>query len=102
APSWVVDFWRDKLVDCPGKPFRRLYVSRRGQRRRLANYHEIKPLLDRYGFEEIMGDIEPSVFAEAAVVVGEYGAGLTDIVFCRPGTTVIELTPPRHILPHFY
>jgi hypothetical protein len=102
SASWVVDFWRGCVASGTASPRRRLYVSRRGQRRSMANYAAIKPLLDRHGFKEIQGDVDPSLFAEAAVVVGEFGAGLADIVYCRPGARVVELTPPKHVLPHFY
>jgi capsular polysaccharide biosynthesis protein len=30
-------------------------------------------------------------FAAAAVVIAPHGAGLANLVFCAPGTTVIEL-----------
>jgi capsular polysaccharide biosynthesis protein len=33
------------------------------------------------------------LFRSASVVVGAHGAGLTNIVFCEPGTTVYELVP---------
>ena len=36
------------------------------------------------------------VFREASVVVGPHGAGLTNIVFCEPGTIVYELVPDHY------
>jgi hypothetical protein len=67
TPYWVVDFWRDGFrSETERPPLRRLYISRRG---RILNEADIKPILDRRGFEEIRGDVDPSVFAEAAVVV---------------------------------
>ena len=81
TPYWVVDFWRDGFrSETERPPFRRLYISRRGHRRSILNEADIKPVLDRRGFEEIRGDVDPSVFAEAAVVVGGFGAGLADII----------------------
>lgn len=102
VPSWVVDFWRVSLGTPSPMPARRLFLSRPGQRRSLSNRDEIEPQLLRRGFELITGDAPPSYFAEASVVVGEFGAGMADLVFCQPGTKVIQLTPPGHLLPHFY
>ena len=34
-------------------------------------------------------------FASAALVVGVHGAGLANIIFCHPGTNVLELTLPE-------
>jgi capsular polysaccharide biosynthesis protein len=36
------------------------------------------------------------VFREASLVVGPHGAGLTNIVFCEPGTIVYELVPDHY------
>jgi capsular polysaccharide biosynthesis protein len=41
-------------------------------------------------------------FAQAEIVVGPHGAALTDIVYCFPGTRVLELIPSDHVYPYFY
>ena len=33
------------------------------------------------------------------MIVGAHGAALTNLVFCRPGTRVIELFSPRYVNP---
>ncbi len=40
-------------------------------------------------------------FSAASVVIGPHGAGLSNIVFCRPGTLVVELAGPRWYMPTF-
>ncbi|KAH7432582.1 hypothetical protein KP509_07G029000 [Ceratopteris richardii] len=38
---------------------------------------------------------------DASVIVGVHGAGLTHILFARPGTIVLELTSPLFLRPHY-
>jgi len=93
---------RERLgVADPARTGRRLYVSRSDARiakRQVVNEDEIVARLERRGFEVIRGSElsvadQARVFAEADVVLGPHGAGLTNILFCRPGTPVIELFP---------
>ncbi|AWK90265.1 glycosyltransferase family 61 protein [Azospirillum thermophilum] len=78
-------------------PHRRLYVSRaRSSKRRLETEPEIAALLAAEGYEildldTLTLDEQIRCFAEATHVVGPHGAGLTNLVFCRPGTAVCEL-----------
>jgi hypothetical protein len=87
----------------PGAADRRLFVSRGGARlRRLKNEDALKPELTRRGFEwftpradDHKAQIE--AFQSASVVVTVHGAALTNLLFCRPGTLVVELFPSNHI-----
>nr|WP_256386508.1 glycosyltransferase family 61 protein [Hydrocoleum sp. CS-953] len=42
-----------------------------------------------------------ATFAHAKIIVAPHGSGLTNIVFCNPGTKVIELFSP-HYLRYYY
>jgi tetratricopeptide (TPR) repeat protein len=42
-----------------------------------------------------------ALFASAKVIVAPHGSGLTNIMFCKPGTKVIELMSPNYIR-HYY
>lgn len=80
---------------------RRLFVRRvpgwkRG--RELDNEQEIADRLERQGYRVIDPgslplDEQIAMFGGADHVVGVMGAGMTNIVFCRPGTRVTMLTP---------
>jgi capsular polysaccharide biosynthesis protein len=37
------------------------------------------------------------LMAEARLVVGVHGAGLTNAIFCRPGTAMLEITSTQYI-----
>ena len=87
----------------PGSADRRLFVSRGGARlRRLKNEEELRPALTKRGFEwftpradDHRSQIE--AFRSAHIIVTVHGAALTNLLFCRPGTLVVELFPSNHI-----
>ena len=87
-------------ADRPPRPGRRLYVSRAGEaRRRVVNDGEVISLLGDHGFEVVTpGDLsvteQARIFSEAEIVVGPHGGGLTNMIFCAPGTRIIELISP--------
>lgn len=75
---------------------RRLYVSRAdAQDRRVRNEDALISMLDDYGFERIVPGEHTFAeqvrrFADAEIVLGPHGAGLTNTIFA-PKTTVVEL-----------
>lgn len=80
---------------------RRLYISRSGLRRVLNEDAVIKTLLP-YGFEIIKSETlsfqeQIAMFSQAEVVIGPHGAGFSNIVFCDPGTKVLEIFSPTYI-----
>jgi capsular polysaccharide biosynthesis protein len=86
----------------------RLYISReKCHYRKLKNESEIWPELERQGFEKVF--LEDLSLQEqirklhsAEIVLGVHGAGFANILFCRPGTLVIEIQDPEDPNPHFY
>lgn len=105
TPPWVVPWLREQLL--PGDtapPYRRIYVGRgnRKNTRRIENEHEVLAALEPYGFTSIdPGSMSVAdqvrCFAEAELVVGAHGAGLTNLTFCPPGAAVVELFPPDYV-----
>ena len=101
-PNALVDL-RDKLVDhFRGKAklypnvSERIYVSRRKSRRRkVANEHEVIAVMKAYGFdviynEELNFDQQVLFYAKVRYLVSIHGAGLTNMMFMPPGSTVFE------------
>jgi capsular polysaccharide biosynthesis protein len=78
---------------------RRIYLTRkRTSRRKVTNEAEVSAALVRRGFDVI--DFEGlnlaeqiRLSAEANLFVSIHGAGLTNIMFMPPGSTVVELYP---------
>lgn len=87
---------------------RRLYVSRSdAHRRRIQNEDALWKVLKARDFERLEpGQVSAAdqirLFSEAAVVVGPHGAGLSNLVFCAPGTQVLELFAPTYVNPCFW
>lgn len=77
---------------------RRLYLSRaRAAVRRIANENEISEVLRHRNFEIVEAENlswreQANLFAGASVIVAPHGAALANIVFCKPGTRVVEIS----------
>ncbi|MDJ0518128.1 MAG: tetratricopeptide repeat protein [Trichodesmium sp. MO_231.B1] len=85
----------------------KIYISRnKAKYRKVINEETVVDLLSQYGFItielETLSVLEQiTLFANAKVIVSPHGSGLTNIIFCSPGTTVIELVSPNYIR-HYY
>ena len=93
-------------VSYDGKPWRKLFLSRRKGLRVLGNHEQVEQLLGNQGFEivEVDGlslDFQIKLFSEASLVVAPTGAALTNMLFCQPGTKVI-IFMSRHEVTNFY
>ena len=107
----LLEWWRAiavPLAAAAGPPRRRLLISRRGAgSRRCLNEEAVLARLAPLGFERldlerltVRGQLE--AFASAAVVVGAHGAGLTNLVACRAGATLVELLPGDGPFNHYF
>ncbi len=105
-PKWVPAFLQRTFLSSPTtQSHRRLYISRSGFKRNVLNEEAIKRILLQHNFEiydPLQHINQPNDFAEAEIVVGPMGAGLSNLAFCRPGTRVLELIPSDHDYPYFY
>ncbi len=104
-PKWLPLFLQSKLLKSFPTPSRRLYITRAGYKRNVSNSEPVNNILLRHGFEicdPATAPNSPQDFAESAIVVGPHGSGMMDIVFCQPGTKVLELVPTDHPYPYYY
>lgn len=74
----------------------KVFISRHDSVRRFLNEYELFEKLKHFGFESYelsnMSVVDQMrLFNQAKIIVTEHGANLTDILFCRPGTRVIEI-----------
>ena len=103
----AVDFLRGFIPARHGNSPEKIYISRAdARRRRLRNEREVEALLHQKGFKTVhpgrMGVREQmALFAGAREIVAVHGAELTNLVYCAPGTRVVELLPPTYPNPCF-
>ncbi len=103
-PRWACDWLRKTFLpvrEVQLGPKQKIYVSRSSSgRRMITNEPEVSSFLSQQGFKTCV--LEKMSFAEqvstfqcAEVVVAPHGSGLANLVFCDPGTQVVELFPSR-------
>jgi capsular polysaccharide biosynthesis protein len=104
-PEWVPEFYRTRFRFENRSPRRRLYLSRGRGLRSVMNEEEIQPWLRRHGFETVhlgQRSDEPELMASAEAVIAPHGAAMANLVFCQPGTVVVEILPPNWLFPYYY
>lgn len=103
--AWVPEFLRSSFwprvesrkLESP----KRIYISRsKAGSRRVSNEIDLIPLLEEKGFtllclEDHSLQHQIEFFANADVICGVHGSGLTNVLFCRPGCTLIEIYHPQ-------
>jgi tetratricopeptide (TPR) repeat protein len=105
-PKWTCDFLRkqflERAIDVTVPKNERLYISRQDtSNRRIINEDELLDLLNKFGFQSVtlesMSVLEQAVLlANAKIVISAHGSGLTNLVFCKPETKVIEILAPNY------
>ncbi|MCU0542127.1 MAG: tetratricopeptide repeat protein [Oscillatoriaceae cyanobacterium Prado104] len=101
---------KNPVSDSPGaSPVcpERIYISRsKCSYRQVINEEQVIEILSGFGFVSVLLESmtfqeQIALFARAKVIVAPHGSGLTNIIFCSPGTKVIELASPNYIR-HYY
>lgn len=96
--EWAAKFLRTNLIRSSTKTGSvRLILNRRLTRRLVFDDHAQKSL-DAAGFitvypEDLSVDKQIDLFSTAEKIIAAHGAGLANIVFCNPGTAVLEVFP---------
>lgn len=98
APHWSTAWLRRRFPPTRFEGPARLYVTRgeRPNTRRYVQEAALWPRLERLGFVRVdPGTLtvqeQINCFSSAEVIVSPHGAGLTNMVFARPGVRVLEL-----------
>ncbi len=96
--NWLKKMFLEKNNIEP-KPEKLIYISRQdASQRRVTNEKEIFELLEKKGFEfhtlsnmSLINQIK--LFSQAKIVISSHGAGLTNIIFSSPETSLVEIIP---------
>lgn len=96
--DWIVDFIRNTFSSTlPLKSSSSIYLSRNlGSKRIIVNESDFIADIKAAGIDVVYCENNSvkqnaEIFRAANIVVAPHGAGLANIVFCRAGTTVVEL-----------
>lgn len=102
------EFYKKMLKSSLVSPTRKLYLHRKNNgNRKITNESDIIEMLNRYNFEIIdpseyeFGE-QVKIFSEALVVVGASGAAFSNLVFCQPSASVIDIFPENSYAPNFW
>jgi len=105
-PKWACDFLHNSFtLPRNGKTRDKLIYISRGDasvNRKILNEAELITELKAYGFDirllsQTTVSEEAEFFNSAILVLGAHGSGFTNLVFCEPGTRVIELFPNKYV-----
>lgn len=110
-PTWICDFYRQVIlpkVNLETGDKKRIYISRNdSKKRKVLNEDQLIPVLKKYGFEIHQLDNKTTeeqirLFASAGFVLAPHGAGLSNLVYCQPGTRVVEFFPGGYVKQTYY
>ena len=108
-PKRYLDFYKDlslRIIPTDKKLPSLFYIYRPLGRRGVLNEEEFHSYLIKYGFsiirlENYSIDEQINIFMNAKFIIGVHGAGLTNIIFSKPGTNVIEIIPKSYFIDCF-
>ncbi len=107
SPRWAIEFLRERCLNAcePTQPEwpEKIYISRRDSSLRgVENEDEVLAALEKRGYQEILlsqysFDDKIALFHNAREIVSMNGAGLGFLLFCQPGSRVLELHPSGYV-----
>jgi capsular polysaccharide biosynthesis protein len=112
VPKNVCHFLRneflEKITMRKESKYKRIYISREdATHRKVLNEEEVFSILKKYGFKLIKlstlsFEEKIELFYGAEVIVSPHGAALTNLIFCNPGTKIVEMFTPTYLMPCFH
>jgi len=82
----------------------RIYISRKkAKSRHVINEEQVIEFIQKFGFQSVVLESltvseQVALLAQAEAVISPHGAGLTNIMFCSPGTKIIEIFSPNYVI----
>ena len=105
--TFIREHLLNKIEKTTLKWSKNIYIQRTGNRQ-LANEEDLLNRLNQDDIWEVVRLEELSVldqagiFYQASLIVGVHGAGMANLVYAQPGTTVIEIFHPHHLEPIYF
>ena len=105
-PKWVILINRKIFLNKSVKfnSFKKVFLDRSTSKFnhcKIINQSSLNDWLKKNGFgiytpEKHSHEKQTYLFRNASIILGAHGAALTNIIFCKPGTKVIEIIPADH------
>ena len=98
--AWVADRLKTAADVGTTTSTKRIFVSRQAQgRRKILNFDEVKGVLDDHGIvsvepETLSVQEQIQLFSGVELIVGVFGAGLTNMIFAEDAS-LLEIKPPN-------
>ncbi|MFD1415593.1 glycosyltransferase family 61 protein [Oceanobacillus jeddahense] len=99
--KWTIEFLRSVFLKRERNKStnhdKRIYISREDASwRKVANEGKLMELLTKKGFKKVVlskltVEEQIDIFSSAEVIISPNGAGLANLMFCQPGTKIIQL-----------
>lgn len=116
VPKWLIHYMRaaflpaivpheERTVESEG-PL--LFISRKDSSvRNVLNEDELQHMLGQYGFNTIVSSNHSiaekvRLFSKAKFILSPTGAGLISMLFCQPGTKLVEIFNEGFVIEPFY
>ena len=101
SASWLKSRYVTDSLKSSTKGDTRLFISRGDSGwRRTLNEQEVSKFLQKYGFQTVELSTlsfseQAALFHNASHIISTHGAGLANLAFCKAGTKLLEIHPPR-------
>jgi len=104
-PKWIVNYNRKQFLNENKKKYsKKIFLDRSNSQ---YNHCQIRNLADMLAFakknelkiyrpENLSFKKQIRLFNNSSIICGAHGASFTNIIFCRPGTKIIEIIPKDH------
>lgn len=98
--KFVFEFLTQNIKFTNSEVKNKIYITRDKKfKRSILNEKEIIQILQSRGYliyslEDISFSNQVDIFKNASVIISAHGSGLTNIVFCDPGTSILEIYGP--------
>ena len=103
--AWACEFLRESFLKhkIDIKPIGKIYISRsRAKYRKIVNEESVIACVSKFGFtpiylEEHTFAMQIAILSNAEVIVAPHGAGLSNLIWCKAGTKVLEIFSPNYV-----
>ena len=108
-PDFAISFLKNKLLPTTGPQTpKHLFISRKkAPSRHIENEDELIKSISKWNIEPIFMEDhtvkeQAWIAFQADIIICAHGSGLVNILFCKPGTHVLELFPSNISHPSYY